>query len=316
MMKLNDLYTGFNNFQDVGKAVLSFLHQHLGFELWMITRVDNEDWIVLQSEDHGYDVHPGAVFRWSDSFCSHMVLGETPTIAPDSEKIPLYKTAPIAQQVKIRAYIGQPLWDQNGELFGTLCAIDPNIKDDSLFNAQAMIELLANLLSYVLQAELRESELKRQYERLEAEVLKDHLTGIYNRRGWDYLLEAEEERCKSYGHSAAVLVIDLNDLKKTNDQFGHDVGDQLIKHTADILAGSVREGDIVARLGGDEFGVICIQIDFSSTVLLLKQILQNLKCHQISAAIGFSMRHPSQDLHQACVDADKDMYQHKDHLHK
>lgn len=77
-----------------------------------------------------------------------------------------------------------------------------------------MVELFSKLLSSILQAELRQNEQIRQQELLQQQASKDELTGLYNRRAWEKLLQAEEERCKQYGHPAAILFIDLNDLKK------------------------------------------------------------------------------------------------------
>lgn len=242
--------SNFKGFQDAGEAILKFLYQRFGFNLWMITRVEGNDWIVLQSEDHGYDVKPGQVFSWADSFCSHMVTGKAPKIAPRSEDIPLYASAPINQQVSIKSYIGQPLIKEDGSLFGTLCAIDPQPKSEEITQDLEMIELFGNLLSHILQAELRENEKIRQCERLEAEALSDALTGLYNRRAWEKLLNAEEKRCQRYGHAAAVFFIDLNNLKQVNDQQGHVAGDALIQHTASLLRQTARKNDVVARLGG------------------------------------------------------------------
>ena len=61
-------------------------------------------------------------------------------------------------------------------------------------------------LSNILQAELRQNEQIRQCERLEAEALRDGLTGLYNRRAWERLISREEERCKRYGHPTAVFL--------------------------------------------------------------------------------------------------------------
>jgi len=49
----------FHNFEEAGKQVLQYLHQHLGFGLWMITRVENDDWIILQAENQKYDIWLG-----------------------------------------------------------------------------------------------------------------------------------------------------------------------------------------------------------------------------------------------------------------
>ena len=115
-----------HDFESAGRAVLAFLHRRLGFGLWMITRTEGEDWIVLQVEDHGYGISPGTVFRWADSFCSEMVQNNGPKVAPNSDIVPAYAAAPIGQQVPIKAYIGVPLSNADGSLFGTLCAIDPS----------------------------------------------------------------------------------------------------------------------------------------------------------------------------------------------
>jgi diguanylate cyclase len=113
------------DFETAGRSVLAFLHERFGFGLWMVTRTEGEDCIVPQAEDHGCRVTPGTVFRWADSFCSEMVKGHGPRIAPDSDVVPADAAGPIGRQVAIGAYIGVPLLNADGSLFGTLRAIDP-----------------------------------------------------------------------------------------------------------------------------------------------------------------------------------------------
>lgn len=301
----------FKSFQDAGQAVLKFLHQHFGFNLWMITRVEDNNWIVLQSEDHGYDIQPGQVFEWANSFCCHMVEGKAPRIAPRSEEIPLYATAPINQQVCIKSYIGQPLLKEDGSLFGTLCAIDPETKSEAIVQDMAVVELFGKLLSSILQAELRQNEQIRQHELLQQQASKDELTGLYNRRAWEKLLRSEEERCKQYGHPAAVLFIDLNDLKKVNDNLGHKEGDRLIQHTAQVLQENVRDNDIVARIGGDEFVILSIENDAVGAERLLDRLIKAFAEAKIEAALGMAMRHSTTGLFEAQSQADKNMFEYK-----
>src|SRR5690606_32241891 len=154
----------FHNFEEAGKLVLQYLHQHFGFGLWMITRLDNEDWIILQAKNEKYDVKPGDVFYWADSFCYHMVQGVTPKIAPCSEKIELYAKAKIAKTLLIKSYIGEPLYLEDGSIFGTICAIDDVPHSDEIIKAGALIELLGSLLSSILQSELRENKQRRLRE--------------------------------------------------------------------------------------------------------------------------------------------------------
>lgn len=301
----------YQNFESAGKAVLRFLHQRLGFALWMITRTEGDDWIVLQSEDHGYHVKPGQVFKWSDSFCSHMVQGLTPQIAPHSDDVELYASAPIGKQVPIKAYIGFPLVKEDGSLFGTLCAIDPCAQSETLYQEQGLIEVLSNLLSMILQNELRETQSARQLERLQVEALTDGLTGLYNWRGWDRLLKAEEERSRRHGHYSAIYIIDLDGLKEVNDQCGHAAGDELIKQAAQGLKGAIRSNDTLARLGGDEFGILSVEINNETAKQLFQRIEQALEQSGVQASMGYAIRHPSTGLKQAVIQADQQMYFHK-----
>lgn len=301
----------FKNFEQASCAVLTFLNKRFGFKLWMVTRTEGEDWIVLQSKDQGYQIESGRVFKWADSFCSQMVQGKGPRIAPRSEDIPVYANAEINKQADIKAYIGQPLMKEDGSLFGTLCAIDPQPHPERLVEEEGLINLLGQMLSYILQGELREIEHIRQSERFKEEALSDSLTGLFNRRGWDKLLAIEEDRCKFYGHPAAIIMIDLNNLKMINDSLGHDAGDELIQKTAATLSKCVRSNDVVARLGGDEFSVLSIENNLINATGLANRILQAFAEENISAAIGVAMRNPAYGLLTAMHEADKKMYQHK-----
>lgn len=301
----------FDSFESAGQAILKFLHQRVGFDLWMITRTEGDDWIVLQTEDHGYGVKPGQVFRWADSFCSHMVKGNAPCIAPRSNDIELYATAPIVRQVNIQAYIGQPLLKSNGELFGTLCAINPQPHDDKLLQEKDLIEFMAALLTHILHIELKQTEQTRQIERLQAKAMTDELTQLYNRGGWEHFIALEEERSQRYGYLSAVYVIDLDGLKEVNDTLGHAAGDELIQRAAHALRCMARQTDIVARLGGDEFSILSIEIDHAGAETLLERIQQALQQVQVDASVGFALRHPSFGLQQAISQADQQMYFHK-----
>jgi diguanylate cyclase (GGDEF)-like protein len=301
----------FPDFTNASSAVLAFLHQRLGFDLWMVTRTEGSDWIILQIEDHGYGVKEGTVFSWADSFCSHMVLGNAPRIAPCSDLISAYAAAPIGQKVPIGAYVGVPLLYSDGSLFGTLCAIHPIPQSEAIAEELSLIELLAALLSSLLNAELNAIEQTRRAERAQVEALSDPLTELYNRRGWDRLLAAEEKRCQRYGHSACVLSIDLDDLKQVNDTQGHARGDELIRQTGNVLQITTREQDIVARVGGDEFAILAVECDRNNGEILMQRLQSALSSAQIKASLGLALRDPTNGLKQAWQAADLAMYTQK-----
>ena len=300
-----------NDFDAAARQTIAFLHQRLGFDLWMVTRTEGDDWIVLQAEDHGYGVAEGTVFRWADSFCSRMVAGLGPRIAPQSQKVPAYQAAPLGQELAIAAYVGVPLTRPDGELFGTLCGIHPASMPDSILEEQDLVELLASLLSSVLHSEIKAAEHARRVERAEAEAMNDGLTGLYNRRGWDNLLKAEEERCRRYKHPACVVSVDLDGLKAVNDSQGHSAGDALILGAATALRSVVRAQDIVARVGGDEFAIIGVECDRVGADRLQTRLRFALLAQGVKASVGLATRLPAEGLEHAWEQADIAMYADK-----
>jgi diguanylate cyclase len=302
----------YQDFETASREMLEFLHQRLGFELWMVTRTQGNDWIVLQSEDHGYGVKPGTVFNWADSFCSHMVKNKGPRVAPSSDKVPLYAAAPIAKQVPIKAYIGVPLVKSDGTLSGTLCAMDPTSQPNSIAQEQGLVEMCGNLLSTILQLELKANDEARRAERLEVEALVDPLTRLYNRRGWDRLLLAEEERCRRHGSPASVVVIDLNDMKRVNDTKGHAAGDEYLVRAGTVLRQIARTTDVVARLGGDEFGILSVECDRAGGEVMMQRLRAGLDQAQVKASMGLAVRNPANGgLKLAWTTADENMYEEK-----
>ena len=91
---------------------------------------------------------------------------------------------------------------------------------------------------------------------LEEIAIKDHLTGLYNRRAAEERLAEDVERAERGGGALSVTLFDLDRLKSLNDEHGHRTGDACLTHFAEVLDRNVRASDWVARWGGDEF-VVC-----------------------------------------------------------
>lgn len=140
----------FADFTSAARSVLAHLHERLGFDLWMVARVQGRKFVVLAALDHGYGVEVGSVFRWTDTFCSRMVAGEGPRIAPDASMVRAYAEAQINGQLRIGAYLGVPLHGADGTLIGTLCAVHPRSLPAAIRNDQPLVELQARLLSSLL----------------------------------------------------------------------------------------------------------------------------------------------------------------------
>lgn len=301
----------FKDFDSACVSTLNYLNNLIDFRLWMITRTDGEDWIVLASLDKLNEVKPGTVFRWKDTLCYRMVNRQCPQMVHDVSLVAEYIEAPINQDIQIGAYIGMPIMRPDGSLFGTLCAVDDKPCESFIETYQALLEIFAQFLGTTFELENQLTRELRLRERVEAEAMIDELTEVYNRRGWERLLEKEEQRCLRYGHPAGIIILDLDDLKAINDDKGHYAGDQLLRKTARILRECCRTSDIIARLGGDEFAILTVEISGAQAEKLYGRIHFALADAGVSTSIGWASRFGEQTISETIKYADRMMYEHK-----
>jgi diguanylate cyclase (GGDEF)-like protein/PAS domain S-box-containing protein len=160
--------------------------------------------------------------------------------------------------------------------------------------------------------------------RLELELrrlaTRDDLTGLYNRRFFERELAQQLRLLGRQSGPAALLFLDLDEFKTVNDTFGHQTGDELLKHVAGALRGRLRETDVIARLGGDEFAVLLplTDADHAGAVVdaLQREFAQrpaNIDGNAIPvrASIGVAALEADLDVDAALRRADQAMYRVK-----
>jgi diguanylate cyclase (GGDEF)-like protein len=187
---------------------------------------------------------------------------------------------------------------------GTLCGIDPQPVPVNIERWLPVVQLCAQMLATLWCHDVDLKETQRRAERAELEAMTDAMTGIFNRRGWRELLALEEQRCRDEHTTAGVVVLDLDQLKQTNDSQGHNAGDALIQRAAQELSASVRASDVVARLGGDEFVVLVLDVGPTELARQAARIEQALRGAGVAATLGYSWRGPDRDLGEAYREAD------------
>lgn len=293
-------------------AAVQLLNTRLGLDLWMVTEVDGDrqtvvaaagDWVGLAA--------PGTAFSWQDSFCLRMLDQRGPTVAPDVLVVPAYAQAAAGIFARVRAYVGVPLMKEDGTLFGTLCAFAAEPQPASLADSLDLVQLVGQMLATIL---AREQVARASSEDATAAVAlagRDRLTGLRNRHGWESALTQEDARHERHGSTASVLVLDLDDLKRTNDRDGHPAGDDLLERCAAVLTGASRPGDALARLGGDEFGIVAIECDVPAARSVLSRVRRQLRAADVAASAGSATRRDGEHLADTWRRADEAMYRDK-----
>ena len=107
---------------------------------------------------------------------------------------------------------------------------------------------------------------KETENKLNFDANHDKLTGLFNRRGYDFFLNNVDME------TSTLMIIDLDKFKSINDNYGHDTGDKAITKAAKIILNSFRSQDYVCRIGGDEFAVIMIRSDSSMKDLITRKV--------------------------------------------
>ncbi len=151
-------------------------------------------------------------------------------------------------------------------------------------------------------------------------VMRDTLTPLYNRRHFLNCVNERLSRLERYGVGAAILFVDVDDLKGINDRLGHPAGDFALMHIASLLAGAIRASDVAARIGGDEFALVLDGLDeagASEKAGQLARLIRESDCRfgdlaiPLSASFGVSALSLGDGELSALTRADSAMYVNK-----
>ncbi len=105
----------------------------------------------------------------------------------------------------------------------------------------------------------------------------DFLTGAVNSRAFAEIAAAEIRRMHRYEHPLTIAYFDLDNFKQVNDQFGHSVGNELLRVVVTTILGALRSTDVVARLGGDEFALLLPETDHAAAQVVIPKVKEKLQ---------------------------------------
>ncbi|MCL9683136.1 sensor domain-containing diguanylate cyclase [Legionella maioricensis] len=239
------------------------------------------------------------------SFGAHVILEEDIMIVKDTLKDVRFKDNPLVLgNPEIRFYLGCPLKSKGRFNIGTLCLIDHKVQKFTDADLDIVKELAATV----------EAEFDARLS------ITDELTGLPNRQG--FLLAGKQiiKRCKQFDKNLLLLYFDINKLKLTNDHYGHDEGDKVLKIFSQQLLKSFRRSDAVARLGGDKFCVLCPGMFKDYLPNVMKRLQNKLLSVQTNHPIEFTMGALPYDrsyhsINSLIEEAYEKIYEDKRHYH-
>jgi two-component system, cell cycle response regulator len=161
---------------------------------------------------------------------------------------------------------------------------------------------------------------------LQSLALTDTLTGLYNRHGFVTIAQEQLKLAQRNRNSMVLAFVDLDGMKRINDELGHEFGDQALVATARVLKSTFRASDLIARLGGDEFIVLGLGVQANATGRIHKRLMHNLAVHNksqsvmtVAFSVGFASYKPSRrdqkTIEQLMTQADQAMYVEKQSHH-
>jgi diguanylate cyclase (GGDEF)-like protein len=155
---------------------------------------------------------------------------------------------------------------------------------------------------------------------VQRQAVTDDLTGLANRRRFLSQLEAEIVRSGRSGSPLGVVLADLDDFKRINDTWGHDVGDETLRRFAQILRATVRDVDLPVRLGGEEFAILLPETDLEGSAQLAERVRLALEeedvvtsraTFRLTASFGVSCFPLAATADDVLTDADRRLYDAK-----
>lgn len=239
------------------------------------------------------------------AFCDHAIRADEPFVIEDAACDQRFANNPLVLgEPFIRSYLGIPLRMPDGYMAGSLCVIDQQPRAFS----SGEIEILKSFASLVT----GEMEL-----RTIASI--DGLTSVLSRMAWTSKVNGEISRAERYAAPLSIVMLDLDHFKQINDNFGHGMGDLVLKRTAAEFGKVLRQHDIAGRLGGEEFAICLINASAEEGLEIAERIRQRISHLQFpeddrlrcSASSGVATLMPGETLAQLLKRADQALYEAK-----
>jgi diguanylate cyclase (GGDEF)-like protein len=206
----------------------------------------------------------------SGGYVAKAVQGRKPLLIRDVQREPALRyNGNISEIRAIQSVIIAPLIHPNSQVLGALSLEASRATAFDENDLHLLVSFAATATTAIYNAQL--------HGEVQKLAITDALTGLYNRRGFEELGRRELERQRRFGHPLSAMMVDADYFKQVNDNYGHKVGDQVIRAVAKRLVSSLREVDIIGRFGGDEFTVLLPETDLYTALSVAERIVHTVR---------------------------------------
>jgi diguanylate cyclase (GGDEF)-like protein/putative nucleotidyltransferase with HDIG domain len=240
--------------------------------------------LALSSEIHT-DWRVGEKVPIEGSGTEWVIARKEPVYEPDLEKESRFLPTSRYLQWGLRSIVHLPLVAK-GEAIGSfiVASRQPNTY------SQRHITLLEQLASQIAMP----IENAQHYAKAEEKARNDELTGLFNRRSLDEMIDSEISRHSRYGGVFSLAILDLDSFKSFNDNYGHLAGDRILRQVGRIIKVTIRTADQAFRYGGDEFAILLPQTTIEDAIQVTERVREKIAAEvesgkiQITASIGLA----------------------------
>lgn len=271
-----------------------------------ITKICRLDWVYYL-----------VLMLWSSLFTALVYL--------DTKDITIYSLVSIlvAALYILKPKVAATFYSINFAFFSLLVvslADNVSIANEVIFKSLVItiIAFIASRNSYKIRYDnfMKTSQLEIANEKLKERSIRDSLTKLYNNGFiFDYL-ERAVRKSKHKTHELSIMMMDIDDFKQINDEYGHLKGDEVLKIIANILMDETREQDVVSRYGGEEFMIVLTNTDIETAVSIAERIRKVISQynfevgHDVTISIGVKQLQ-TENMSELIGETDRLLYQAK-----
>lgn len=234
------------------------------------------------------------------SFCQYVVMRDATLIIDDASRDPMMAANRGHTELGVAAYLGVPLRTAEGETLGALCAV--NTSPEAWTQEQLdTLEELAQIAMAEIQLRTTARALLLSNRQLAEQVVRDPLTGLLNRIGFNARAAEALETARRASGSLLMCCLNLNHFHRINTVLGYDMGDTALLEVAALMEGAFRDEDVLARVGSDEFVALISNASDADIPFVTARVAASFDVHnsarnrnfELDASLGFASWTPN-----------------------